>query len=190
MSASREQRRRVAGMRIFCGIAIGAVILLGSCACLAQKAGIPFSRIEQDAQLSAKPVLSAGIAANSLSSSSFAPGAVAPEPSAGGFTRASPVIRRRPIFANYLLLNGLHFGMAMLDVEMTQHCVADHHCREGNPLMPSSLAGQLGINLSLVGYGSFMSYRLKKHDSHFWWIVPVAGIAAHGAGVATGLAHR
>jgi hypothetical protein len=73
---------------------------------------------------------------------------------------------------------------------MTQHCIADHHCREGNPLMPSSLGGQLAINIALVGYGSISSYWLKKHHSHFWWTAPVAGIAAHSAGAATGFENQ
>ncbi len=44
-----------------------------------------------------------------------------------------------------MLVNGLQLGMMIFDVEMTQHCIADHHCQEGNPLMPSSHAGQLAV---------------------------------------------
>jgi hypothetical protein len=79
--------------------------------------------------------------------------------------------------------------MAVLDVELTQHCIANHHCVEGNPLMPSSHAGQLGINFALVGYGAFVSYKLKKQDRKLWVLSPTAGIAAHTLGVATGIAH-
>ena len=42
-------------------------------------------------------------------------------------------------------------GMADLDVEKTQHCIANHQCVEGNPLMPSAHVDQLGINFALVG---------------------------------------
>jgi hypothetical protein len=88
------------------------------------------------------------------------------------------------------MLNGLHMGMAVFDVEMTQHCIADHHCREGNPIMPSSHAGQLSVNIALVGYGSYTSYKLKKRGSKLWRLSPMIGSAAHGAGAATGLVHR
>jgi len=55
--------------------------------------------------------------------------------------------------------------MAVFDVEMTQHCLADHHCVEGNPLMPTSQAGALGVSLALVGSGAFISYKLKKQEN-------------------------
>jgi hypothetical protein len=80
--------------------------------------------------------------------------------------------------------------MAVFDVEMTQHCLADHHCAEGNPIMPSSHAGQLGVSFAMFAYGAGTSYWLKKHHSRFWWTAPVVGIGAHAAGVATGFAHR
>jgi hypothetical protein len=80
--------------------------------------------------------------------------------------------------------------MAVFDVEMTQHCLADHHCVEGNPLMPTSQAGALGVSLALVGSGAFISYKLKKQETKLWMLSPVVGIAAHTIGVATGFAHR
>jgi hypothetical protein len=79
--------------------------------------------------------------------------------------------------------------MAVFDVELTQHCIATHKCSEGNPLMPSSQAGALSVNLAIVGYGSYVSYRLKKHHSRMWMVSPVVSIAAHSVGVASGLAH-
>jgi hypothetical protein len=79
--------------------------------------------------------------------------------------------------------------MAVFDVGMTQHCIADHHCREGNPLMPSSLAGQLSVDFAYVGYGTFVSYRLKKHRNRLWLLSPAVGIAAHAVGVESGFAH-
>jgi hypothetical protein len=88
------------------------------------------------------------------------------------------------------MVNALHLGMAAFDVGMTQHCIATHHCREGNPLMPSSMAGQLSINFALVGYSSYVSYRLKMHRSRAWWMSPTIGVVAHTVGTATGFAHR
>lgn len=90
----------------------------------------------------------------------------------------------------FFLLNGIHLGMAVFDVEMTQHCIANHRCHETNPLMPSSQAGQLGINFALVGSGSLASYWLKKHQSKLWWLPPATGTIAHSYGVATGFEHQ
>ncbi|MBV8632571.1 MAG: hypothetical protein JOZ83_16715 [Silvibacterium sp.] len=92
--------------------------------------------------------------------------------------------------SRYFLVNGSFLGMAVFDVEMTQHCIADRHCREQNPLMPSSHAGQLGLNLGLVAGVSGASYWLKKHRSSLWWLPSATGIAAHSAGVASGFEHQ
>jgi hypothetical protein len=99
-------------------------------------------------------------------------------------------VRPRTFTGGFYLLNGMHLGMAVLDAEMTHRCITDHHCSEGNPLMPSSLAGQLSINFAFVGYSSFVSYRLKKHRANLWWLSPTVGIAAHTVGLASGLAHH
>ena len=56
--------------------------------------------------------------------------------------------------------------------------------------MPSSHAGQLGINFALVGYGAFVSYKLKKQERKLWVLSPTVGIVAHTVGVATGIANR
>ena len=97
-----------------------------------------------------------------------------------------------PRFADlkFLLLNGIHLGMAIFDVEMTQRCIASHHCRETNPVMPSSQAGQLSINLALVGGVAGISYWTRKGGLKFWWLPPTAGAAVHSIGVATGLQHQ
>ena len=80
--------------------------------------------------------------------------------------------------------------MALFDVEMTQHCIADHHCKEGNPMMPSSQAGQLSVSFGTFAYASATSYWLKKHKSRLWALAPTVGITAHSAGVVSGFAHR
>ncbi len=97
-----------------------------------------------------------------------------------------------PRIANtrFFIVQGLHLGLAIFDVEMTQHCLADHHCVEGNPLMPSSAGGQLGVNFAIVGLGTLASYRLKRDDNKLWILSPTIGIIAHTVGVATGFAHR
>jgi hypothetical protein len=90
----------------------------------------------------------------------------------------------------YLFLHSAHLGMALFDVEMTQHCFAEHRCREGNPIMPSSQAGQISFDLGVVACTAAGSFWARKHNVRLWWMAPAVGIAAHTAGVATGFAHR
>jgi hypothetical protein len=174
------------------GTTMGFVFAFGCLACLAQQNTIPFEKIEKDAQLSATLRYPGNEAAGEPYSSS-AISAMTPEPSALGaaFTRMTPPARTRlTLGSNFYLLNGLHLGMAVADVEMTQHCLATHQCREGNPLMPSSQAGALSVNLALVGYGSWISYRMKNNHAHMWWISPSSGIAAHFVGFISGAMRR
>jgi hypothetical protein len=156
---------------------------MGSIACSAQDARIPFRQIERDAHFSA----SAGVPANEAAvnrSYEMSPGSS----TSAGFVLPPPVYRPpRTLTSSFFLMNGLHLGMAALDVATTQHCLADHHCREGNPLMPSSVAGQLSIDLAFVGSGTIISYKLKKEESRGWWLSPLIGVIAHTAGVASGL---
>jgi len=168
------------------GTMLGLAMALGTLATSAQGAAIPFRQIERDAQLPARATVPLGAHAGGLAHGSL------PGPSSSaGFVFVPPVAKSpRTLSRGFFLFNGLHLGMAVLDVEMTQHCIANHHCVEGNPLMPSSHAGQLGVELGLVGYGTFISYKLKKRESRFWVLSPAIGIAAHTVGVATGIAHR
>jgi len=172
------------------GAMLGLAIATGNLACLAQQATIPFKQLEHP------PLLYASLAAtddkpvDGLFSSSSSTAGSTGEPVAAGFERMPPVRVLRTASARFYLLNGFNLGMGALDVGMTQHCIANHQCREGNPLMPSSLAGQIGVDAALVGYGSFLSYKLKKHRSKMWWLAPATGIVAHGVGAATGFAHR
>lgn len=121
---------------------------------------------------------------------SLAPPAATFSWSVEAYRPAMPVIPRSPLSGKYLLWNGLHLGMAVFDVEMTQRCIANHHCREGNPIMPSSRGAQIGVSLGAVAYAAGTSYWLRKHHSRFWWTAPVAGIVTHTVGVASGFAHR
>lgn len=169
-------------MNTRCGSLLCFVIAMGSIACSAQDARIPFRQIERDAQLSASAAVPANEAAVNhsyeISSGSS---------TSASFVLAPPVYRPpRTLTRSFFLINGLHLGMAAFDVGLTQHCLADHHCREGNPLMPSSLAGQLSIDLAFVSSGTIISYKLKKQESAAWWFSPVIGVIAHTAGVASG----
>jgi hypothetical protein len=173
---------------------LGVAMALGGWACAAQEAKIPFAQIEHQGQFSASLAMPgdaalANPAPRTESSSNSSSTITSLEPSMAGFVRVPAVSRRRVFTPGYLLFNGAHLGMAILDVDLTQHCIADHHCQETNPMMPSSEAGQLGVVLGLAGYSYFVSYKLKKQGSRLWWIAPAMGVATHTAGAATGLAH-
>ena len=175
--------------------AMGVTLLMGGYLCVAQQSPIPFQQLQQAREIPPREMASVSGSANDLlpgarsamaasvssSSSSSARAAFYREPAATGAHRLN---------FRYFLLNGLHLGMAGADVALTQHCIAEHRCREGNPVMPSSLAGSLGVDSALVGLGALISGRLKTQGSAAWWVTPVTGIAAHGAGVATGIAHQ
>jgi len=121
-----------------------------------------------------------------------APADVHLETSSTGVSFVVPAfaVRTRTADSKFFLLNGIHLGMAVFDVEMTQRCIASHQCRETNPAMPSSQAGQLSVNFAVFAFSSGASYWLKKHGSRVWWLPPAFGAAAHSAGVATGFEHQ
>lgn len=165
---------------------LSSAMVLCGLACSAQETTIPIRQIDRDAQnlqLSANATVP-----ENESAVGHSYGVLSGSSSSSGFVFVPPRVARAPrtLSPSFFVLNGLHLGMAVFDVEMTQHCIADHHCVEGNPLMPSSLAGQLSVNFALVGYGTFISYRLKKQESKLWSISPSIGIAAHTVGVASG----
>lgn len=96
-----------------------------------------------------------------------------------GFVAPAPAVRTRTADTKFFLLNGIQLGMAVFDVEMTQRCIASHQCRETNPAMPSSQAGQLSVNLAVFAFSSWASYWLKKHGLRVWWLPPAFGAVAH-----------
>ena len=184
-------------MKVIHGLALGLMVVMGSSICSGQDTKVPFGQIEIDAQLSAELTLPGNDMASNHSSSDFSssnpvPGVSTAGPlgSAAGFVRVSPVVAHRSFSPGYWMVNGLHLGLAVLDIETTHQCIVSRHCREGNPLVPSSLGGALAVNISLVSFSSYVSYRLKKRDARIWWLSPVVGSAAHTVGLATGLAHQ
>ncbi|HWA96686.1 MAG TPA: hypothetical protein VG844_18965 [Terracidiphilus sp.] len=96
----------------------------------------------------------------------------------------------RVVDGKFIFINGLHLGLALADTEMTQACIAERRCREGNPLMPSSHAGQLAVDFGFFAYATGTSYWFKKHHSGLWWLPALGGSLAHTAGLVTGLLHQ
>jgi hypothetical protein len=168
---------------------LSLAMVLSGLACSAQDSIIPIRQMDKDARnltLSATATLP-----ENESAVGHAYGMVSGSSSSAGFVFVPPTPKApRTISSGFLVLNGLHLGMAVFDVETTQHCIANHHCVEGNPLMPSSQAGQLTVALASVSSFTFISYRLKKRGNKMWRAAPIAGIAAHTVGVASGFEYR
>lgn len=172
--------------RLF-GMVVCISLVIGGWRCSAQAPTIPFEQIQRDV------ILSAGLITPDRDAAVNAPvnGSYPVLPSASAAVNLRPLYERpRVVDAKFLLLNGLHMGLAALDYGLTQHCIANQHCREGNPLMPSSVAGQTAVGSALVGSGFIISYHLKKQESKMWWLSPVAGISAHTAGAVSGFMNR
>lgn len=166
------------------GTALGLTLVMGGWTCTAQESLIPLEPLPQAPLKQTHLALPAEGLPKTLATS------VVPRfSSSASFEPAHPVAPRIAD-RKFLMLNGLHLGMAVFDVEMTQQCIARHKCREGNPLMPSSQAGQLAVDFAYVAYGTALSHWLRKHKSRLWWLPPTTGIVAHTVGVATGLAHQ
>jgi hypothetical protein len=163
---------------VFCLVAGGVTLR-------AQLPTIPFDKIERNSQAQTRVVanLIGATSDEGSSSSSAVP--------AAGMVTAPRMSSTEPRVADrsFLLLNGIHLGLAMFDMGLTQHCIANHQCKEGNPLMPSSTGGRLGVTLGLFASSAGGSYYLKKHRARAWWVLPFTGTVGHTAGVASGLAH-
>ncbi len=174
--------------RIAC-VGVGLALALNGWRCPAQEDPISLERLQQHAD-PGSPSAGPGAAGQGAAGQGDAdPLPAAPLPSAAGLVSSPPpsAVAPRAFDKTYALLNGLHLGLALADVEVTQHCIASHRCREANPLMPSSQAGQISINVGLFAYAAGSSYWLKKRKAKWWWAPPVVGIAAHAVGVASGL---
>ncbi len=157
------------------------LVAVGACICPAQQRSVPFAEIEREAKLPA----ALEISESPTDTSEWSPVVVAPQVASSA--RLSSLARLKTMDAHYFLINGAHLTMAVVDIGMTQHCIAAHHCTEGNPLMPKSFTAQLTVELSLVGLGSGASYSMKKQRSREWWIIPALGAVAHGVGAISGL---
>lgn len=112
------------------------------------------------------------------------------------YSAADPIVRTLPVTrvpdkprlgARFFLLNGLNIGMTALDMSLSQHCIAQHRCREANFLMPSSLAARISIVAAFTAFGTYVSHRMKIRGARWWWAPPVFGAVAHGAGVVSGI---
>jgi hypothetical protein len=168
------------------GILWSLTLICGGAMCSAQNSAVPFRQIEHDAQYSAKLMVPDSGAGVNRPYAEYPIGS-----SASGAAYTQPAYKPpRTLDTKFFFLNGIHVGLAALDIGLTQHCIATHRCREGNPFMPSSFAGQVGVNSALISSGVLISYRLKKQQSKVWWVSPFAGIVAHATGAVSGMINQ
>ena len=180
-------------MRKRLGLVLGMTILIGGSTCIAQQAPIPFEQLQWNAEMAPPPaaVERAEVSAatsNPLPSTAVSESSAVASPLRNNFT--NPGTDSPRLGAGFFLLNGLNIGMTALDMSLSQHCIAEHHCREANPLMPSSLAGRISVVAVFAGLGTYVSHRLKKQGSRLWWLAPAFGTAAHSVGAASGFANQ
>ena len=181
-SAANTQRLGGSMKKIEC---MALAVALAGLTCSAQQNPIPFKQIQRDGALQTHSV-------TATDNGDFSSSATAPSSSASGveFSLPAALVARPVLNKTYFVLNGLHLGMALADVGMTQHCIAEHRCKEGNPMMPSSQAGQISVSVGVFAYASATSYWLKKHKSKLWWAPPAVGLVAHTIGFTSGLRYR
>lgn len=168
------------------GTILGLAIVMGGWACSAQEVLSPHGQFEPGAPLNTRFTAPGNESVYSPFSRSLSSGVAPSARSSASFTRVPTVSVPRTLDSRYFLINGLHLALALLDAGITQRCIATHQYQEGNPLMPSSFGAQLGVDFALVGYSSFVSYKLKKQRSNLWWLSPTIGVTAHSVGVGIG----
>ena len=188
-----SERQREDEVRKRLGLLLGTTIFMAGSTCIAQKAPIPFDRLQWNTETPPQPAEMSSAEA-STASSTVLPSVTASAPSAVDSPVrnmvANGVAGSPRLGARFLLLNGLDIGMAALDESLSQHCINESRCREANPLMPPSLAGRISIVAAVAALDTYVSHRLKKQGSSLWWIPPVFGIAAHSVGAASGFANQ
>lgn len=158
-----------------------------SALCSAQQSHIPFAQLELEARNTpvAEPSATTGTTGSSSSTDAEAPSAG--EPASYSTLSVPTATRHRHVISSLLVMNSLHIGTAALDIALTKRCIDNHTCREGNPMMPSSVGGQIGVDFALVSYSSLVSYKLKKRNSRMWWLSPTLGTATHMIGIASNI---
>ncbi len=188
-----SKRRREDEVRKRLGLVLGMTILIGGSTCLAQQALIPFKQLQWNAETPPPPAAVERAEVSAASSILLPSTAVSDSSAVASPLRNNLTIRGTDsprLGAGFFLLNGLNIGMTALDMSLSQRCVAEHHCREANPLMPPSLAGRISVVAVFAGLGTYVSHRLKKQGSRLWWLAPAFGTAAHSVGAASGFANQ
>ncbi len=106
--------------------------------------------------------------------------------------------KRRVLDKKFWLAVGTVVALTVADVELTQHCIRNRTCREGNPLLGQSRGRAYGVNAAILVPMTIVSYHLKKNQDMNrrkkgdirWWVIPVVKSSSHIAGMAITLSLR
>lgn len=82
----------------------------------------------------------------------------------------------------FVALTAASAAATVVDALATNHCIAAHTCREGNPLLPQAGGPRTALMFGEWAAESALSYRLWRRGSRTWLVAPMAAIAAHGVG--------
>ena len=96
-----------------------------------------------------------------------------------------PCMAQSVVDKKFLALESGQLAAGLLDAGLTQTCIHQGTCKEGNPWMPSSMAGQFGVAAGMGLANAGLAYYLKKH-TRYWWIPSAAAIGGHAWGASTG----
>lgn len=105
-------------------------------------------------------------------------------------TGSLPLHAQTVVDKKFVALESAQLGMGLLDAGLTQSCIRAGTCKEGNPWMPSSAAGQYGVVLGSSAVETIVAYEAKKHGLKLWWVPTVGAFTAHTIGAGTGLKYQ
>ncbi len=103
--------------------------------------------------------------------------------------------KRRVLDKKFWLAIGTAVALTVTDLELSQHCIQRHACRERNPLLGQSRGRAYAVNAAILVPVTIWTYRMKKDQDRNgrrkndlpWWVPSVINISSHGVGVGVGL---
>ena len=174
-------------MKLLCRTSACFALTLSGLCCSAQQTAIRFPAFEESPTYLASDEGTNGIPSTSPTVVSKSSGSATAVMMMTGSVHAPAVVAHRSIGLSVFVVNMIQISAAGLDIAMTHRCIAGRTCKEGNPMMPSSLGGQVGVDVALISYSAFVSCRMKKRGSRMWWLSPMVGTAAHIVGAASSI---
>ncbi len=111
-------------------------------------------------------------------------------------TLAQP--KRRVLDKKFWLAVGTVVALTVADVELTQHCIHNRTCREGNPLLGQSRGRAYAVNTAILVPMAIVSYHLKKGQDMNrrkkgdipWWVPQAVKGSSHIVGMTIALSLR
>ena len=130
-------------MKLLCRTSACFALTLSGLCCSAQQTAIRFPAFEESPTYLASDEGTNGIPSTSPTVVSKSSGSATAVMMMTGSVHAPAVVAHRSIGLSVFVVNMIQISAAGLDIAMTHRCIAGRTCKEGNPMMPSSLGGQL-----------------------------------------------